>query len=171
METLTETKTVIRISNDYHSQLSYDIWREDIAMIVNEYADVRCDVANDRLINPIEESQNYVPSVDQDCQIKVTAKGYSQGDWQEYTIHYFAKDKKYVEQLAELLERSFTHQNDYQVERFERTEINGKTFDAAPHDYTTISVNWEEFPEEEEIKKAYDEQYGEDYDEIIFNLD
>ncbi len=168
-------KTVIRINNDYHSQASYQDWRDEINQLVNSNdfgVDVYCEISNDRLLNPVEEEKNYLSSKDDYKNVTcVTAKGYSQGDWQEYKLyHNCDENDKALKALVKLLERSFTHFNDYFVEKFERTEIDGKVFNAEPHDFTNIIVDWIEFPEKEDVLKAYNEIYGEDYDEVEFNL-
>ena len=60
-----EMKTIIRITNDYNSQLSYDERNEDIYYIVNEEIDCFCEVKNDRLANIVEEQKNYFSHKDE----------------------------------------------------------------------------------------------------------
>lgn len=163
-------KTIIKITNDYMSTLSYDTWREDIQYLIDEELNVRVTTSNSRFINPCKSTE--YNDTQFDTAITVTAKGYSQGDWQDYTIDYNKNevDKKYLDQLVKALERSFTHQNDYQVEKFEQTEINGKKFNAEPHDFTSFCVTDVEFPDEEDVLNAYQEIYGKDYNKVIINI-
>jgi len=69
--------------------------------------------------------------------------------------------------LIDELKKTFTHNNDYIVEKFEREYFNGKKFDSDPHYYTSFCIRHIEFPEEEDILKEYISIYGEDYDEVI----
>ena len=61
--------------------------------------------------------------------------------------------------------------NDYWVEKFEQTEINGKKFNAEPHDHTSFCIRHIEFPEKEEVLEEYIEIYGKDFDESIIEID
>ena len=45
-----------------------------------------------------------------------------------------------------------------------------KYLNTEPHDFTTISVNYVEFPNEDDVIKAYNDEYGNDYDKVIFEL-
>ena len=166
-------KTIIKISTDYHSTLSHDEFLENIENIVNDGLDCFCEIKNDNLINVVEEKKNYF-SAKEDYKNKtiVEAKGYSQGDWQTYTIYHNEKEgSNNLSMLVEELEKTFTHQNDYFVENFEQTEINGKKFNSEPHDYTSFCIRHIEFPEKEDVLKEYIEIYGEDYDECIIKID
>lgn len=165
-------KTIIRISADYQSTTSYDEFIETINNLVNEM-DVFCEIKNARCINVVEQQKEYTSNKeDYKNSTTIEAKGYSQGDWQTYVLyHNVDNNDENLKLLVSELEKSFTHQNDYSVEKFEQTEINGKVFNANPHDYTTFCIRHIEFPEKEDVIAEYNEIYGEDYDECIIEID
>jgi len=167
-----ETKTVIRITNDYQSTGAYDDFIEQVGQLVNEYVDVHCEVRNTDFTNVVETQQ--LNQVDRESFKNTTtfsARGYSQSDWQEYTLRYNCEDDNiYLLQLIEELKKSFTHMNDYSVEKFERVEIEGTVYDAEAHDFTGIHIRDIEFPETEEILNTYTDYYGKDYDEVIIDV-
>jgi hypothetical protein len=166
-------KTVIRISTDYQNDGAYRDFQNEINYLVNDEVDCFCDVANDRFVNIVEEQKRYKSSKeDYKNTTVVEAIGYSQGDWQSYTIHHnLEQDDKRLEWLIDELKKSFTHMNDYIVEKFEREEINGKNFDAEPHDYTTFCIRHTEFPDKEDVLKEYNSIWGEDYDEVTIEIE
>lgn len=165
-------KTVIRISNDYQSSISHNQWREDINYFSNEIQ-VHCSISNIDYTNPVRENQTYTPSKADLPKVKIIeAKGYCQREWQEYKLRYACEDdNKNLVALIELLERTFTHKNDYWVEKFERAEIDGKNFDADPHDFEHFYIDHIEFPEKEDVLKAYIEIWGKDFDEYEITID
>lgn len=167
-------KTVIRITNNYQSDDAHREWKEDISYFVNEeLKPLQAVTGNNRFQNVVEDVKDYsVEESELENVSTVVAKGYVQGDWQEYTIYHNQdrEDEKFVKFL-ELLKRSFTHKNDYWVEKFERTGIDGKTFDAQPHDHTSFSITHIEFPSEEDVLKEYQDIYGKDFDEYEINID
>jgi hypothetical protein len=165
-------KTVIRISNDYLSNDAYNNHVEEIDTLVNEHINCHCEVANKTFHNLVEEQKRYATTKDEfKNKTIVDAIGYSQGDWQQYTIyHNLEEDSKELCWLIDELKKSFTHMNDYVVEKFEREEINGKNFDAEPHDYTSFSIRDIEFPEKNDILERYNYIYGIDYDEVILDI-
>jgi len=165
-------KTVIRISNDYQSSGAQDEWCEDINYFANEIQ-VHCSTSNDDFRNEVKAQQTYTPSMADLPKVKhISATGYTQSEWQDYTLRYACEDdNKNLVNLIELLERTFTHKNDYYVEKFERVEIDGKKFDSDPHDYTGLSITHIEFPEEEDVLAAYIDQYGKDFDEYEITID
>ena len=165
-------KTIIRISKDNIGTTSYDLFCEEISYLVNEEVEVLCKVKNNSLNNIVEEKKNYFTT---DTKFKykteVEAKGYSQGDWQTYILyHNVEKDDENLQRLVRELQKSFTHMNNYYVEKFERVEIDGKNFDADPHDMTWFAIRDVEFPDKDDVLAAYLEIYGKDYDEIIIDL-
>ena len=89
-------KKVIRINKDYDSQLSWEDRNDDIAFIINEQIDVVCEIENTSLINIVEDNRNHIaPDKSEfDAKTIVTAKGYSQGDWQQYTLYHHSDDKE-----------------------------------------------------------------------------
>ena len=168
-------KTVIRISNDYDSNESYFQWREDINCIVNDNGlDVHCEISNTRFINVVEEEKNYafIGSSKENYKnmVVVNARGYSQGDWQEYKLyHNCYKDDKPLKELVDLLTKTFTHQNDYLVETFKKVTVDGEDFLSEESEDFTMSIRWEEFPDKEDILSEL-KSHGIEYDEIEFNI-
>lgn len=166
-------KTVIRISTDYQSTESYDDFVEQVTQLVNELVEVHCEVKNKDFTNIVEKVQKTY--VDRDTLTKCisfSATGYCQSEWQGYVLRYNCEDDNiYLKQLIDELKKSFTHMNDYCVHKFEREVINGKNFDAEPHDYTAFSIRDIEFPEKEQVLARYNEIYGEDYDIVIVEVD
>ena len=165
-------RTVIRITNDYNSTDAHEQKIENISYLLEEGPKVFCEVGNSTYQNNVERLKTYHsdPSMFRKKTV-FTARGYSQGDWQTFTLHHNCKeDNTYFSQLVDELKKSFTHMNDYQVEKFERTEINGKKFDADPHDYTGFSITHIEFPEDEDVLAAYIECFGKDFDEYEIDI-
>lgn len=166
-------KTVVRITNDYQSDNAYQSWREDIKDLLNETdLMVSCSIANTRMRNTVEELKDYQTfEGDFEKTTTVQATGYVQAEWQTYTIkHNEEDDDANLAELVSLLKKTFTHKNDYSVEIFERAEIDGKNFDADPHEHQSFSITHIEFPDKDDVKKAYVEIYGEDFDEIEVNI-
>ena len=161
-------KTIIEITNDYNSTNSYDLYKENLQELTKDM-DIYVTIENNLYINPITENYGEVENFD--YKLIVSAKGYSQSDWQVYNIYHNNKEDESLEYLIELLERSFTHFNDYFVSKFDRQEINSKDFNAEPHDYTSFSITDIEFPSEEDVIKTYNDIYGKDYDEVIVSID
>ena len=171
-------KTLVRISTDYFSNLSDDLYKEDINFLVNEL-NVCCNVDNNHFINIAEQEKRYNSSPeDYTNKITIEAKGYSQNEWQVYTLCYNEnelqtnEDKARFNGLIEQLKKTFTHRNDYFCEKLEYTEIDGKKFiNPEPFDMTSFSITNIEFPNKEDIKEIYVSIYGEDFDEIEINID
>ena len=168
-------KTIIKISKDYYSYLAYQSKVDDINMIVNEI-NVLCETANNSYINLIEQEKRYTSDKeDYKNKIITEAKGYCQSEWQTYTLYYNEKEIKtpqhrmYLSDLIQHLERSFTHNNDYFVEKYEQTQINGVVFNSEPHDYTSFSIVHTEFPEDNDIIEEYKSIYGIDYDTYLID--
>ena len=168
-------KTIIKINNDYYSYLAYQSKVDDINYIVNEI-NVLCETTNNKYINLIEQEKRYSSEKeDYKNKIIIEAIGYCQSEWQTYTLYYNEKElktpmhKMYFSDLIQHLERSFTHNNDYSVEKYEQTKIDGKIFNAEPHDYTSFSIVHTEFPDDNDIIKEYKSIYGKDYDTYIID--
>ena len=165
-------KTIIRISNDNTGDTAYNEFCDEIYYLVNDAdIEVECEVKNDRYNNIVEEKKNYsTVGTKFKYKTEVNAKGYSQGDFQTYILyHNVEKDNETLQRLAEELKKSFSHLNSYYVEKFERVEVDGKNFDAEPHDMTWFAIRDIEFPDNDDVLKAYQEIYGTDYDEVIIN--
>ena len=165
-----EKKIKIEISEDYNSTLSYDNRNDEISYFL-EGLDLYCEISNNRMIN-IVNKLNKTKTYKDDYNTKtiVNAKGYCQSDWQTYKLYHNKDiDSDSLAQLIILLERSFTHQNDYFVTKKEVVTIKGKEYETI-EDYTSFCINHIEFPEDNDIIKAYIEYHGKDYDEyIIYN--
>ena len=165
-------KTVIKITNDYNNTLSHDYFKEEINYLVNEI-DVFCEIRNNSFINNVEEVKRYSSSKE-DYKNKTifSATGYSQSEWQDFTLYHNLKDdNKDLISLINELSRSFTHNNDYIVEKFEQEEINGKVFNSEIEDYTSFCIRHIEFPEEGEVLNGYLAIYGKDFDISIVKID
>jgi hypothetical protein len=170
-------KTIIKITEDNYSDIAFIQWKEDINYLVNE-VDVFCQIANNKYNNRVEKEKRY-SSTEEDYKntITIIAKGYSQSEWQEYTLHYNENElitpqqRTYFSDLIKQLERTFTHKHSYSVEKFEQTEIEGKTFNAEPHDYDSFCISHTEFPDKVDIEEEYNARYGIDYDIMIIDVD
>lgn len=165
-------KKIVKIEQDYVSPLSIELRNEDVEYLVNEEISIFCEIANNKFVNFVEKLQHEKTSKeDFKNSVTVEAKGYSQGVWQRYTIyHNLEDDNKYLNQLADVLKKSFTHQNDYDVATYESIERDGKTYLSIPQHEGMFCITDIEFPEKEDVIKAYNEQFGGDYDEIIVKL-
>lgn len=168
-------KTLLIITEDLYGH-SHDYFKEDINYLVNEL-DVYCEASNNRFTNIIEEQKRYQSSPDDytDC-ITINARGYSQGDWQDYKVYYNESDlntpqmRAYFDSLLKQLKRSFTHFNDYFCELFEYEEIDGKKFiSEEAYDCTSFHIDHVEFPEIDDIIEAYNDIYGKNYDELKYD--
>jgi len=171
-----KTTTLIVIENDYNGDTAEQERTEDINLIVNEI-NVFCEISNRDFINIVEQEKRYAgEKEDYKNSIQVNAKGYSQSDWQDYTLYYNEKELKtpqqrmYFSDLVKHLERSFTHNNNYQANQFEVVEIDGKKFKGESEEDYYFSITHDEFPDKEEVKKSFTEIYGEDFDKIEINI-
>lgn len=170
-------KTLLRISKDNFSNLSYDMFTEDVNFLVNEL-NVHCEVRNKRDANIVNDMKNYQSSIeDYNNHVVIEARGYSQSDWQTYILYYNDNElntpmyKSYFESLVKQLKRSFTHFNDYFCEKFEYIESNGKRYiENESFDFTGFCIDNIEFPSEEDIKEEYIAMYGIDFDTIEINI-
>jgi hypothetical protein len=163
------TKIKIEIDRDYYSTLSYDFWNDDIRYIL-EQLDLHCEISNNHLINIVNDlNKNKTYKDDYNTKTIVNATGYCQSDWQTYKLYYNKDiDSDLLSQLIKLLERSFTHQNDYIVTKKEVIIIKGKEYETI-EDYTSFCINHIEFPEDDDIIKEYIAIYGKDYNEYVIN--
>ena len=168
------TKTKITIENDYNSTLSYELSKGNIKYLLTKL-DLYCEIINNSFINIVEELQttnSYNCKSDYIDKLIVNATGYSQGDCQEYTLYYNKKEtnKDYLKQLVGLLEKSFTHQNDYIAYVSELIEIDNKFYSSENTDCFGFCVNDIEFPEKENVIKEFKDQFGVEYDIIECNI-
>lgn len=165
--TTTKSKTIkLEVNHDYDSGFAYELYKEDLLNCAEDL-DIIVKNENWRIANVLKDWDQVV-SMDYKYKKAIICKGYSQGDWDTYTIYY----KEWNEQtqlLADLLERLFTHKNDYYVNVIEylitghRKIIHGFGF----------SITDIEFPEHKDINEQIDEclyNEGIKYDEIVYNL-
>ena len=169
------TKIKVTINNDYDSDLAYNIRNEDIRYLLTEL-DIYCEVSNNSFINIVQELQTtitYNCKSDYKDKLIVNATGYSQGDWQEYILYYNKKEtnKGYLKQLVNLLEKSFTHQNNYIAYTNELVEIENKFYSGENTECFGFCVNEIEFPKSENVIKEFKDQFGIEYDIIECIID
>ena len=157
-------KNIARISQDYNSQLSDDIWNEDL----NEYIqslDVFIETNNRQF--SIDTIRNQRKTIDEfditnegDAQcISLDAKGYVQSEWESYWVYYKCTDEE-VNPLIEHLKKTFTHRNDYLLENVEEL-ITGHS---KVVNRCVINVDYPEFPELQDIVKVIEDNLAK-YDE------
>ena len=169
-----KTKTKITIENDYNGTLSYELSNENIEYLLTKL-DLYCEVSNNRLINIVEDLQkttSYNCKSDYTDKLIVNATGYNQSDWQKYILYYNKKEtnKDYLKQLVDLLEKSFTHQNNYIAYITELIEIDNKFYSNENTECFGFCINEIEFPESENVIKEFNDQFGIEYDIIECNL-
>tara|TARA_R110002020_G_C16201477_1_gene766302 strand:- start:588 stop:1067 length:480 start_codon:yes stop_codon:yes gene_type:complete len=156
-------RTIANIKRDFNSNISNDRWIEDLKEELN-YLDVNVwtKYKQNSIIEEILKNQNTLP--DQFSKnVTVKAIGYVQGEYTLFQIYYNGDDYK-LKFLKELLERTYTHKNDYLIETIEMLSSgHSKTIDTA-----IISINDVEFPELNHIKKSINEHQEYKYDKYIF---
>lgn len=155
-------KTIIKIQNDYYNNLSFDYWKETFTETDKEFY---IEISNKNFMLPCENKHN---KEDFKNSKTIEATGYSQSEWQTYKIYFNGKLPEYIETA---LKRTFTHKNNYFVEKYEQTEINGKIFESEMLECTSFCVDHIEFPTKEEIEKEYLSIYGKDFDKIIIETE
>jgi len=162
-----KTKTILEVYNDYDFNLSHADYKENINNLASEL-DIIIFNENNRLDNIISDLQktkyctNHKDSYKNS--ITINCVGYSQSDWDTYTIYYndMTNDLKY---FCKLLKRLFTHKNDYLIKEIELLD-SGYSKVINTH---SIMINYIEFPTNKDITETI-KHYGiGHYDEIIFN--
>ena len=159
-------KTLVKIENDYLTSHAYDEWKEDINYLASEL-DILCTIRN-RDYSSIEV-QNTKEKDDYSEVIIIEAKGYSQGEWQDYVI-YYDKWSDTLSNLCEELKKTFTHKHNYFVSKHDIIELDGKKYTGEAYDHTGFIICDVEFPNENKIIETYIEYWGKDYDIIEFNI-
>ena len=145
-------KNIARISNEYNSQLSSDIWNEDLKEYIRNL-DVFIDTRNRQFSYDAIENQMLKQNLMKGAKcITVDAKGYVQSEWETFSVYHKCTEKE-LSLLVEHLEKIFTHKNDYLVENVEEL-ITGHTKIV---DKCIISVSYPEFPELQDIVKVIEE--------------
>tara|TARA_R110002096_G_scaffold319882_1_gene514039 strand:- start:586 stop:1101 length:516 start_codon:yes stop_codon:yes gene_type:complete len=163
--------TTLNISTCYDSQDAWSNYVDNINYLVNKL-DVHCEISNTRLINIIEDEQSYLTDkYNYENSTIIKSKGYSKGDWQEYKLYYnnleSKGDRALFDDLIKLLKRSFTHFNDYYFELIECIEIEGKEYEnTEPIEVGGFFIDWIEFPEDENILEAFNDNFGIRFDKV-----
>lgn len=164
----TTKKKIVKIFRDYNSDICYDMFCDEVKMILEESkGKLFCEVSNNKFENIV---QKYNPNKNKDGlnnKTKVTANGYSQEEWQEYTIYYSDDfSLKDLEQLCNELKKSFTHFNDFTCHDYEEIEVDGNKFRSEILDVGSLQIRHIEFPDRSEVIECYNYIYGREYDEI-----
>tara|TARA_R100001377_G_C3139861_1_gene92273 strand:- start:137 stop:607 length:471 start_codon:yes stop_codon:yes gene_type:complete len=154
-------ETILKITNDYESNFSYQIYREGLVELSNDL-DIVVQNTNREMMNILEHKDTNVDGYVQSIQIE--CKGYSQSDWDTYTIHYNQMTAD-LEILIEELSRVFTHKHDYFIQEVEVLD-SGHELVVDQH---TIFINHIEFPTKLDILEQI-ESNGIEYDKLKFNL-
>ena len=164
-----EKKIHLKIEADYFSGSAHADYIEEINELVNEN-NIFCVVKNSRYNNIIEDAKEYSSEIEDFTKnVIVEAKGYSQGDWQTYILYYNDYSDS-LDRLIKALEKTFTHKNDYIVNKHEVITIDGEEYTSEIIDSTWFSITNIEFPENEDIIEEYNSQYGIDYDKIEIEI-
>lgn len=168
-----KTQIKLTIENDYNSNLSHQLKTESIQNLLTEL-DLFCEVSNHNFYNIIKELQpNKTYKDDYKDSLIVNAKGYYQGDWQEYKIFYNKKDTniKTLNCLVDELEKSFTHEHDYIAKVNELIIINDKTYIGNNAEYYSFYINDIEFPNQNDVLNEFNYIYGIKYDILEIDID
>ena len=164
MENL-EKKILLKIEADYFSGSAHDLYMEEINELINEI-NIFCVVKNNRYNNIVEDLKKYSSEIEDFTKnVLVNAKGYSQGDWQTYIIYYNDYSDS-LDRLIKILKKTFTHKNDYWVNKYEVITVDGEEYTSDVIDSTSFSIIDIEFPETEDIIAEYNFIYGADYDKV-----
>lgn len=160
----------VTIAKDYYSDTAYEYFRDDIEQIVNKL-NVFCEIKNRKFVNIVEECKLYASNKDDYTNVKtVMAKGYTQSEWQEYTLYYNGNIDE-VDELIDILKRSFTHNNNYIATKKVSIEQGGLTFTSVDnYDVVHFAITDIEFPTDDDIIKRYNSLYGVDYDMIVLDV-
>ena len=154
------------VEEDYNSGFAFDLYKEDV---LNCAEDLDIIVKNKNTqYSHILKDHDKVVSMDYKYKKNIECIGYSQGEWDTYTIYY----KEWNDQtqlLADLLKNIFTHKNDYSV------YVN----EIIDHEHSKLvdrfgfSITDQEFPDHDRIRKEI-EQYSLDFslkfNKIVYNL-
>jgi len=166
-----KTKTIYTIKNDYDSNNAWDMYLDDLKNIVNYELKDKVYITHDNnKYRGMGISEYHNPNDDEPEEIEelrkeypesftVIAKGYSKGDYVEYTVNH--KDNLSEEELSflyilkEELSRVFTHKNDYFVIV---KELAGGGWERVI-DTLGFSITDIEFPDEDDVKRYLVEQH------------
>tara|TARA_R110002074_G_scaffold124129_3_gene260375 strand:+ start:2320 stop:2817 length:498 start_codon:yes stop_codon:yes gene_type:complete len=149
-------KYEVKVKSDYESGFSWDMYIDYVKELAIEL-DIAVHNSNRRMSNLLPSKKIDTDGYHKSC--IVGCKGYSQSDWDDYKI-YYNEESKELELLKEQISRAFTHKHDYWIETIETLESgHSKVIDSC-----VISIDWIEFPDENDIKDAVRES------EIYFGL-
>lgn len=156
-------KTIeLRVSNDYDSGYAHEIYREQL-MELSEDLDIAVHNSNRRMGSILPNKKTYTDGYVQS--IVVGCTGYSQSEWDEYTIHYNVMTAD-LSMLIEDLEKLFTHKHDYMVKEI---EILDSGHELGLETYV-INISHIEFPDKKDVLEAIEDQ-GIEFDNIKFNIE
>tara|TARA_R110000796_G_scaffold192082_1_gene308813 strand:- start:96 stop:575 length:480 start_codon:yes stop_codon:yes gene_type:complete len=145
-------KNIARITRDYDSQMSVERWREDLN---NELEQLDVNVwTKDKhwfFMEQLLKNQDTLPDQFSNS-ITAESIGYVQGEYAKFQIYYNGEVEK-VENLKKILEKTYTHKNDYLIEIIEMLSSGHSRV----IDRCVISVDDVEFPELQDIVKVIDE--------------
>ena len=164
-------ETILKITQEYNSNLSYQYFTDEINYLVNNI-DIFCEVKNDNFINIVEQEKNYNSSKEQyKNKTILEASGYSQSEWQTYVLyHNLEETNKDLICLCNELKKSFTHFNDYSAEIIKRTEIDGIIYESKNIDSFSFCIRYIEFPDKKDILGAYNNEFGINYDNYEIDI-
>lgn len=151
-------KNVIEVTNDYQNDLSWELYKEDLINL-SEDLDIAVHNGNRRMNNVLPSKKIDTDGYHKKCIISCT--GYSQSDWDDYTI-YYNEDCKELDMLKKELSKVCTHKNDYIMEVHEVL----KSGHSKSINMQYVSISHVEFPDEDDIKQSVIE-----HGEIICDLD
>ena len=165
-------ETILKITQDCSSNLSYQYFIDEINYLVNNI-DIFCEIKNDKFYNIVEREKNYHSSKEQyENKTVVESIGYSQRDWQTYVLyHNLKQNNKDLICLCNELKKSFTHFNDYNAGIIKRTEIGGILYESENIDSFSFCIRYIEFPDKKDILQAYNNEYGINYDKYEIYID
>jgi len=147
-------KIIAKITRDYDSQLSVERWRDDLR---NELEQLDVNVwTKDKhwfFMEQLLKNQDTLPDQFTNS-ITAEAIGYVQGEYAKFQIYYNGEVEK-VENLKKILEKTYTHKNDYLIETIEMLSSGHSRV----VNRCVISVDDVEFPGLEDIKKEIGESW------------
>jgi hypothetical protein len=147
-------KIIAKITRDYDSQLSVERWRDDLR---NELEQLDVNVwTKDKhwfFMEQLLKNQDTLPDQFSNS-ITAEAIGYVQGEYAKFQIYYNGEVEK-VENLKKILEKTYTHKNDYLIETIEMLSSGHSRV----VNRCVISVDDVEFPGLEDIKKEIGESW------------
>ena len=137
-------KYVVILINDYDSVFSWYMYLDYVRDLASEI-DIAVHNRNRSMSNILPSKKIDTDGYHKSCIVGCT--GYSQSEWDDYTI-YYNEESKELELLKEQISMAFTHKHDYCIEAIETLESGHSMV----IDYCIVSIDWIEFPDENDIK-------------------